>query len=238
MTVKDYYVYIHRRAHDKAVFYVGKGCGYRAWSNLRSEFWKRTVAKYGYEVEIVISGLQEWAAFEFEQSLIAYYGRRNIKQGLLINLTDGGEGNVGVIRSESSKRKMSELMRELHLDPEIKRKHSAGMRRANAKPEVIARRSEATKRSHSRPEVRQRISENITAARARPEVRASYVEANLGGRNPRARRVRCVDTGEVFDCLRDASRWLHSVGKRGCVTSVVNGKNDTAGGYHWAYADN
>lgn len=130
--MKDYYVYIHRRAHDKAVFYVGKGCGYRAWSNLRSEFWKRTVAKYGYEVEIVISGLQEWAAFEFEQSLIAYYGRRN----------------------------------------------------------------------------------------------------------PRARRVRCVDTGEVFDCLRDASRWLHSVGKRGCVTSVVNGKNDTAGGYHWAYADN
>ena len=86
--VKDFYVYLHRRATDGRVFYVGKGAGRRAWRQKgRSVFWGRIAKKYGFVVEIVQDGLQEWAAFELECNLIGYYGKEQ-----LCNLTDGGEG--------------------------------------------------------------------------------------------------------------------------------------------------
>jgi hypothetical protein len=99
---KDFYVYLHRRATDGLVFYVGKGSGRRAWSKNRSKFWKNIAEKHGYIVEFVEKGLQEWAAFELEVSLICFYGREN-----LCNLTDGGDGSLGCQHTEATKSKMS-----------------------------------------------------------------------------------------------------------------------------------
>ena len=75
-----YYVYLHRKATDGEVFYVGKGKNLRASSyKSRSTFWKSVVAKYGYYIEIVETGLQEWYAFELEKDLISYYGRCDLE---------------------------------------------------------------------------------------------------------------------------------------------------------------
>ncbi len=91
-----YYVYLHRKATDGEVFYVGKGKNLRASSyKSRSTFWKSVVAKYGYYIEIVETGLQEWYAFELEKDLISYYGRCDLGYGTLVNLTDGGDGSSG-----------------------------------------------------------------------------------------------------------------------------------------------
>lgn len=101
---KDYYVYIHRKP-DNTVFYVGKGSNRRAWDTCdRNRHWRNTVRKYGYYVEIVQDGLQEWAALELEVELIAYHGRKDLGNGGLVNLTDGGECEI----STRSKEKMSE----------------------------------------------------------------------------------------------------------------------------------
>lgn len=98
----DFYVYIHCRASDGRVFYVGKGSGQRAWSvHGRSRHWQNVVKKHGLCVEIVQSCMQEWWAFELERDLIAFYGRDN-----LCNFTDGGDGASGAIRSESYKQHM------------------------------------------------------------------------------------------------------------------------------------
>lgn len=95
------YVYLHRKATNGEVFYVGKGSDKRCFDKShRSDYWKRVFKKHGVVVEIYESGLQEWYANELEINLIAYYGRKNLKLGSLINLTDGGEGIVGFVRSK------------------------------------------------------------------------------------------------------------------------------------------
>lgn len=88
----DYYVYLHCKPWSGEVFYVGKGCKRRAWSNERNLHWSNTVAKYGLDVKIVSFGLQQWYALELEKELISYYGRKDLGYGQLVNMTDGGDG--------------------------------------------------------------------------------------------------------------------------------------------------
>ena len=97
----DFYVYLHKKKTNGEVFYVGKGSGDRAWKKEgRNEFWKKVVNKHGYDVEIHSNHLQEWYAFELERDLIAYYGRRQLGLGTLVNLSDGGEGTGGWVPSQ------------------------------------------------------------------------------------------------------------------------------------------
>ena len=58
-------------------------------------------------------------------------------------------------------------------------------------------------------------------------------EQNRGGNNGRAKRVRCLETGGVYLCVRDAYR---ATGIRyDCISKVCIGKCKTAGGFHWEY---
>lgn len=103
-----FYVYIHRKQSNGEVFYVGKGKNKRAWSkDGRTDYWHRVVKKHGLVVEIVLSGLQEWYAFELETDLIALYGRKDLNEGCLINMADGGEGASGVIATDDARAKIS-----------------------------------------------------------------------------------------------------------------------------------
>lgn len=49
------------------------------------------------------------------------------------------------------------------------------------------------------------------------------------------RRVRCVETGEIFDSIKSAAE--HYGLKLPNISSVLSGKNKSCGGYHWEYAD-
>jgi len=103
----DYYVYVHKKKTTGEVFYVGKGSGTRAWSGFgRNILWKRTADKYGWYVEIVENNLQDWYAFELEKDLIALYGRRDLNEGTLTNLSDGGDGPSRL--NSETRRKISE----------------------------------------------------------------------------------------------------------------------------------
>lgn len=80
-----FYVYVHRRATDGRVFYVGKGNGSRAYTKYgRNKHWHNTNNKHGRFVEFVMKNIAESAAFELEKELIAYYGKEN-----LCNYSDG-----------------------------------------------------------------------------------------------------------------------------------------------------
>lgn len=112
----DYYVYVHKKKTTGEVFYVGKGCGRRAWQwSDRSHYWKRVAKKYGYVVEIYLDNIQEWCAFEIERNLITYYGREDLNEGSLVNHTDGGEGLSGYVYPEERRQKLREQRKgELH----------------------------------------------------------------------------------------------------------------------------
>lgn len=48
-------------------------------------------------------------------------------------------------------------------------------------------------------------------------------------------KIRCVETGEIYNSQRDAARaiGIHPYG----ITSVLMGRQKTAGGYHWERTD-
>jgi len=99
----DFYVYVHKRATDGTVFYVGKGKGKR-FTNAknRNNHWRNIVNKHGFTAHIVMRFNNEECAFSLEKALIKHYGRSN-----LCNLTDGGEGLSGMEFSDSHKSKIS-----------------------------------------------------------------------------------------------------------------------------------
>ena len=71
------------------------------------------------------------------------------------------------------------------------------------------------------------------------EHRRKNSEAKKGSKNPSATKVLCVETGMVFNCIKDASIWLgikHTKGYSN-ISSCCRGKSKTAYGYHWKYAD-
>lgn len=97
-------VYVHRRADDGRIFYVGKGSreDRATYFKKRNPYWKAVAEKHGVVAEIVARFDTDALACECEQELIAWYGRDN-----LTNLTDGGEGSVAVVMSEETKVKLS-----------------------------------------------------------------------------------------------------------------------------------
>jgi len=89
-------VYKHIRLDTNEVFYIGIGNPKRPYNkNSRSDFWKRVTNKTDYKVEIIYSDLTWEEACEKEIELIEFYGRRDLGNGTLVNLTDGGEGISG-----------------------------------------------------------------------------------------------------------------------------------------------
>lgn len=105
------YVYRHIRLDKNEPFYIGVGSDERYWratkKSQRSKFWKRVVAKTPYEVEILIDDLTWEQALQKEKEFIALYGRYNQGKGPLVNLTDGGDGNLGYVPTKETREKLS-----------------------------------------------------------------------------------------------------------------------------------
>jgi hypothetical protein len=136
-------VYIHRRNDTNKVFYVGMGSKKRAYSKSgRNNYWKNTVNKVGYNIEIVDEEISKKDALELEIFMIAEYGLYN-----LCNITEGGEHHPidlatrikisntlkGVKHSEQRKiniglgsvgHKMHQNTREALKNANVNRKHS------------------------------------------------------------------------------------------------------------------
>ena len=99
-----YYVYEHYKPGCDEPFWVGKGKDGRAYSKSgRNSWWHHIVNKHGHEIRFVTENLCEMDSLWLENMCIVGWGRANIKQGPLVNLTDGGEGISGSIRSKAWK---------------------------------------------------------------------------------------------------------------------------------------
>ena len=114
-------VYRHRRLDTFEIFYIGIGSIKRAYlKHGRNKHWNNIVNKTNYQVEIIAENLDWETACELEILLITQYGRVNSGTGKLCNLTDGGEGQLNVRKSEETKRKL----KENHARPWLGRKHT------------------------------------------------------------------------------------------------------------------
>jgi hypothetical protein len=134
----SFYTYVHKRADDGKVFYVGKGSKKRASSALhRNSHWHSTVAKHGLHVEIAAHWQEEKDAFAHEILLIACF--RDMGQPLC-NRTDGGEGAGHYMRTEETRKKYSLIHKGKVYGADTRAKISAALRgRKNGPPSQAAR---------------------------------------------------------------------------------------------------
>jgi len=98
-------VYKHIRLDTNQVFYIGVGkTDKRPYSKIyRNKHWHNVVNKAGYTVEIIFNNLTWEEALQKECELIKEYGRLDNKTGILVNMTDGGDGVNGYKHTEEWK---------------------------------------------------------------------------------------------------------------------------------------
>ena len=67
----------------------------------------------------------------------------------------------------------------------------------------------------------------------RTGLQTSYHIKKVGSENNKARKVKCLQTGRIFETLSEAGRWAE-VSASG-ITLCCQGKIKTSGGYKWNY---
>ena len=177
------YVYQHIRLDTDEVFYIGIGSDtdgkYERANEIRrrnNRYWCNIVNKVGYRVEIIKDSISWEDACEEEIRLIKHYGRRDLNEGNLVNLTNGGEGGLGHIVSEEVKQKL----RDANLGKRMANESKQKIREAN-KGRIF---TEQTRKKLSKA-LKGRIFTEETRKKLRgrklsEEHRQKLLEANIG----------------------------------------------------------
>lgn len=229
--MNKYFVYKHTTPSGKVYIGITSQKPERRWrcgeGYKRNAYFYSAILKYGWDNithEILFEGLEHDEACRKEQALIAEYNSTDRANGY--NQTFGGDcyqftdeikarlrenhshAWQGRHHTEETKRKISESNKGRVVSDETKQKIKDSHRHLKT----------FEGRKHT-DESKQKISEN----------HFRY----YGKDNPSARRVCCVETGEVFDCIKDAAE-KYGV-NRNHICSCCTGKRKSTGGFHWEY---
>ena len=126
--------------------------------------------------------------------------------------------NFGKHTSSETRLKMSEAHKGHTVSPETRRKISEALKCANS-PNYGKHLSSDTRRKMSEAHKGKKVSEHVILA---------MTEAT-------SKKVLCVETGEVYQSLSEASKAAGV--SLGAISNALRGKSKTSGGYHWKYAD-
>lgn len=227
---REYYVYIWYIVDTNEVFYVGKGKGrrYKQISG-RNKFFADMYGSHNCEVRKVYENLTEQEAFQKEREVVRWY--RENTDYRLTNQTDGGEGSSGWIPPKDFRDKQSQIHKAQWQDEEFRermlmiRADENGPYKSQEFREKIAELVQGENNpnygNHWTEEMKQRLS----------KVRkANGLSANEN--NPRATRIICIETGEVFDCIKFAMQ-KYNIKNEGSMTVALKNPVRTAGGQHW-----
>ena len=230
-TEQKFYVYEHIRPDTGAVFYVGKGCRYRATAySRRSQHWNNVVAKAGgREVRYLATDIDEELAYLCEQEAIDQYKRIGIS---LINKTDGGGGSNGFrfTMTEEHKRKI------------------AAAKTGVPRPKEVVERMKASKKGkltgadnpffgkHHSEKTKQLLRKSKEGFSHTEEAKAKIKEALVRtySTHSKSKPVFCTTNGVTYFSLNDAARQLGL--HRRCITMVCNKEMHHTAGYKFEWS--
>ena len=101
MNIYRFYVYAYLR-QDGTPYYIGKGCDLRAYR----KHIKIPVPEDKSRIVFYQTNILAEDALRLEIKYIKLFGRKDLGNGILRNMTDGGEGTIGYIFSEEHKQNM------------------------------------------------------------------------------------------------------------------------------------
>lgn len=233
---RRFYVYIHRRATDNTIFYVGKGNGRRAWARSgRNRHWKFVEQKHGFKAEIVRSGMSEACAFTLEAIVVRNIGIEN-----LANLCLGGGGATGWKHTDEAKKRIGEGGKGRPLHPNSLKALQA-RRGAKLSDEHKAKIGMANKgRTRTMPdEIRRKIAASHIGIRPSAETLAKMSASKMGQRKreqnnkfDRTIRVFRHDAHGEFVGPSYDLRVKYEIGAS-CMRGLITGQRHTARG--WSY---
>ncbi len=232
---KTYYVYIHiNKLNGKK--YIGQTSQnpQKRWDNgrgyLTSPKFYNSIQKYGwdnFEHKIIASNLSLEEANILEQSLIQTYNTQDDEFGY--NIKDGGKNGH---HSEETKKKIGEAN---HISLQGK-SHSTGWCKLIS--EMFSGEGNPFYGHHHSEETKKKISENRKGKCAgqnhpfygKHHTKESLQKISENRRSKCGKKVKCINTGEIFETMMDAARWcgLKTAASIGQICNKT-GKQKTAG---------
>lgn len=224
MEEKRYFVYKHTFPNNKVYIGITQQEPEKRWKNglgydSHQKLMKKAIKKYGWEKikhEILFKNLTKKEACKKEIELISLYDSTNKQKGY--NISQGGEGTIGVVKTEESKLKN----RIAHLG----KKTSLETRKKI---------SESNKGKHSgkrTEEQKLKISKKTKEAMNNPLLKEKLKQLAKNRKN-NTKKVCCIETNKIYNTIKEASQdtkisnW--SIGQN-CLK-----KTKSAGGLHWKY---
>lgn len=248
---KKFYVYVHRRASDGRVFYVGKGSKKRLTETYgRSEYWRRVSEKHGWSAHIVARFSQEQCALSFEVALIKLIGRES-----LTNATMGGEGVCKPSEYVRQKMRAAKIGKPpAYLSDENKAKSAREKQAASARIKIVSslgevfesgRHAVAFLRKNGFPSaspgnIASCVNGKMPSAYQRTWAKLGCVPPSYDGflrkkKNAKSKEVLRSD-GFEFSSASEAARVVG--GSQGNISMVCRGERKEAYGYGWSYKCN
>lgn len=223
----NYCVYFYLR-EDKTPYYVGMGRKQRPFAKHAHRQDKGDFKPKNHDlINIIHENLSQQEAYDLEIKYIKEFGRK-CDGGILINLTEGGEG---ARHNEETRKKLSLLKTGLKASDETKRKMSE-VRKGKKMPlgsgqkGVLTRIANGTNK-HS-DETKKKLSQSLKGIFA-------------GSKNPAARAIQAFykngDFIAEYSTAREAAEKLNIGDCWKHIPAVCKGKRKHTCGYIFKYAD-
>jgi hypothetical protein len=230
------YVYRHitKNKDISEVFYIGIGSDLnnkykRAFeTRRRSNFWKNIYNKYDFNVEIILDDLTWEQACNKEIEFIKLYGRRDLGLGTLCNLTNGGDGVIGLIWTKDHRDKLSKSLKGRVYSNETINKMSAAQKGKKGIPhteefknkmreiQTGRKASEESKRKNSERQKGKKVSDETKKKQSearKGKTRSLETKKKMSNSmkvlNARSKKVLQISTGIIFNSIKQASEVLN-----------------------------
>jgi hypothetical protein len=231
------YVYRHIRHDKNEPFYIGIGSDIPYYKRAnersrRSEFWKKIIAKTNYSVEIIFDNITFEEAKIKEIEFIKLYGRIDLNNGCLVNLTDGGDGLINRVFTPEHRKNLSESMRHRVVSEEMKAKLRMYRLGIKNSPETRLKISKANKGRINSPELIELLKNRKGSKNPIYGIRGAKSK-NFKGFIDVYKDGAYVGT---FEGIRDCAEKLNVTATK--ISAVISGRRNHTGGFTFKRLNN